>query len=387
MKKSTILKHAGRMASERGEFVNPPVSRGSTMLFPTLESLYHPPRGYGYGRHGSPAGEKLAEIMLELEGGSYARFASSGMAAIAGVISGLGRQGDHLLLPDNVFSPTRNLCDRIIRNQGVEVEYYAPLIGEDIGELVRPNTRLVYVETPGSASFEVADLGAIAKAARKANENLLIAVDNSWATPLFLRPLEHGADIVIHAATKYITGHSDAMLGMVIANERAERELSASLALLGMCPGSLEVDSALKGLRTLDIRLDRHQQNGLELARWLEEREEVDRVLHPALPSCPGHETWKRCFDGASGLFGFVLGPGPDEALEALFGSLELFGMGWSWGGYESLLVPMRPASSRTVEPWREKGHLLRIHAGLEDVEDLKNDLGKALERWRHKKD
>jgi cystathionine beta-lyase len=264
---------------------------------------------------------------------------------------------------------------------GVTTTYYDPLIGAGIAELVQPKTRLIYTESPGSQTFEVQDIPAIAAVAKA--KKLWLLMDNTWATPLFYRPLAHGADVSIQAGTKYIVGHADAMLGAVTTNERAERHIDRARVVLGVCPGSEETYLGLRGLRTLDVRLDRHKRSGLEIARWLEGRPEVARVLHPALPSDPGHALWKRDFTGASGLFSIVLKRASKKAVAAMLDGLELFGMGYSWGGYESLIIPFDPAPYRTATRWKAEGPALRLHVGLEDVGDLIADLEAGFARLK----
>ncbi len=379
MKTPTKLTHLGRNAAKQGGFVNPPAYRGSTMLFPTLEELYAPPEGYGYGRGGSPAQTALGELMCELEGGSYCKLTSCGLLAITGTLLSLVKAGDHILVPDSVFYPARHFCDLTLKAFGIETTYYNPLIGSGIKELIRPQTSVIYTESPGSDTFDIQDIPAIVKAAN--GHDLFILMDNTWASPLFYQPLKHGVDVSIHAATKYITGHSDALLGIVVANERAGDKLKAAQSAMGLCPGSEEVFSALKGLRTLDIRMKKHQESTLELTSWLENRDEIEKVLYPALQSFAGHEVWKRDFSGASGLFSIILKPCSQKALGAMVNGLKLFGIGWSWGGYESLIALLHTKGSRTVTHWQPKGPVLRIHVGLEDVEDLKEDLRDGFKR------
>ena len=379
MKTPTKLCHMGRDADQQGGFVNPPAYRGSTMLFSSLKDLYNPPRGYGYGRGGSPAQDALGEIMCELEQGSYCKLTSCGLLAITGTLLCLVKAGNHILVPDSVFYPTRHFCDLTLKNLGIEITYYDPLIGAGIGELIRPETSVIYTESPGSDTFDIQDIPAIVGQAKK--HDIIVVMDNTWATPLFYKPLTHGVDVSIHSATKYITGHSDALLGIVIANDRAAKKLKRSQSALGLCPGSEEVFSALKGLRTLDVRLKQHQETALRLATWLETRDEVDQVLHPGLTSNAGHELWKKDFAGSSGLFSIILKPCSDEALAAMVDQLKLFGIGWSWGGYESLIVLLNAKGARTATNWQPSGPFLRIHAGLEDVEDLKNDLMEGFDR------
>ena len=381
MKTPTKLSHLGRNAEQQGGFVNPPAYRGSTMLFSSLKELYNPPRGYGYGRGGSPAQESLAELMCELEQGTYCKFTSCGLMAITGTLLSLVKAGDHILVPDSVFYPTRHFCDLTLKALGIEITYYDPLVGSRISEIIRPETTVIYTESPGSDTFDIQDIPAIVAQAQK--NDILVVIDNTWSTPLFYRPLTHGVDVSIHSATKYITGHSDALLGIIVANERAAGKLKRVQSALGLCPGSEEVFSALKGLRTLEIRMKKHEENALQLATWLESRDEVDQVFHPALPSFAGHDLWKRDFDGSSGLFSIVLKPCSDEALAAMVDHLKLFGIGWSWGGYESLIVLLNAKGARTVTGWRPDGPFLRIHAGLEHIEDLKDDLKDGFVRLK----
>ena len=349
------------------------------MLFSSIKELRDPPLGYGYARRGSPSQTALADLMCELEHGSYCRLTSCGLLAITGTLLALVKAGDHILVPDSVFFPTRHFCNHTLSRLGVEITYYDPHVGADIENLVRPETTLIYTESPGSDTFEIQDIPAITKVAKA--ENLTVVMDNTWATPLFYRPMEHGVDVSISSATKYITGHSDALLGIIIANEKLAPQLEKAQSALGLCPGAEEVFSALKGLRTLDVRMQKHQETALQLAMWLEERAEVERVLHPALPSFRGHDLWKRDFDGSSGLFSIVLQPCSDEALAAMVDHLQLFGIGWSWGGYESLIVPLGSKAARTVTDWEPVGPLLRIHAGLEHIDDLTADLEKGFKR------
>jgi cystathionine beta-lyase len=285
--------------------------------------------------------------------------------------------GDHVLVTDSAYGPTRIFCDQILTRLGVTVTYYDPLIGAGIDELIRPNTRLVYLESPGSLSFEMQDTAAIAKLAH--NKGALVLMDNTWATPLYFRPLDHGVDLVIQAGTKYIGGHSDVMLGTVSANAATLARLKNTVRYTGQCEGPDDVYLGLRGLRTLAIRLERHQKSGLAVARWLEQRPEVLRLLHPALPSHPGHAIWKRDFSGASGLFSMVLKPVPQKAYYAFLDSLELFGIGASWGGYESLAIPFDCAPLRTATRWQPGGPTVRFHIGLEAVDDLIADLERGF--------
>ncbi|HSM20088.1 MAG TPA: cystathionine beta-lyase [Hyphomicrobiales bacterium] len=376
---ATKLAHSGRHPAEHHGFVNIPVYRGSTVLYPNAAALAAHDTRYPYGRRGTPTMEGLQEAIADLDGADGCLTAPSGLAAISNTLLCLVRSGDHILMTDSVYFPTRRFCDQILRRFGVETEYYDPLIGGDIAGLMRPNTRIVYTESPGSRTMEVQDLPAIAAAAHAAGA--FVVIDNTWATPLYFRSLEKGADVSVHAGTKYFGGHSDIMLGAVTANGKAWRELSAVWHDFGNCAGTEEMFLGLRGLRTMEVRLARHMQSALEIAGWLAERPEVDIVLHPALEGAPGHELWKRDFTGASGLFSVILKPVPAAAFNAMLDGLELFGLGYSWGGYESLAIPFDPAERRTPPAWADSGPGVRFHIGLEDVGDLKADLAVGFER------
>jgi len=375
----TRLMHIGRDAAEQFGFVNPPIVRGSTVLFPDVASLMSGDARYTYGRHGSPTIRLLEDAIAELEGGVCTRLAPSGLGAISAALLAFVEAGDHILVTDSVYRPTRRFCDRVLGRLGVETEYYDPVIGDGIAALMRPNTRVVFTESPGSHSFEMQDIPAIAAVAHA--HGAWVLTDNTWATPLYFKPFEHGVDVSIQAATKYIVGHSDAMLGAMTANDRAAERIKSVHTDLGLCPGPEDCWLGLRGLRTMAVRLERHGRSGLEIARWLADRPEVARVLHPALPGDPGHAIWQRDYTGTSGLFSVILHPAPREAVAAMLDSLKLFGLGFSWGGFESLVVPSDPAPYRTATKWDAEGPALRFHIGLEDVGDLKRDLAAGLER------
>jgi cystathionine beta-lyase len=374
---ATKLAHGGRHPAEHHGFVNTPVYRGSTVLYPDAAALAAGNARYAYGRRGTPTMEALHEAIAEIDGAAGCLTAPSGLAAISNTLLCLTGAGDHILMTDSVYFPARRFCDRVLRSFGVETEYYDPLIGGDIAGLTRPNTRLVYAESPGSRTMEVQDLPAIAAAAHAGGA--LVVADNTWATPLYFKALEKGADVSIHAGTKYIGGHSDIMLGAVTANEATWPDLRATWYDFGNCAGTEEMFLGLRGLRTMGVRLARHMQSALEIARWLAERPEVDIVLHPGLEGAPGHELWRRDFTGASGLFSVILKPAPRAALDAMLDSLRFFGLGYSWGGYESLAIPFDAAEHRTPPTWANAGPGLRFHIGLEDVDDLKADLAAGL--------
>ena len=375
----TSLVTSGRDTSAQKGFVNPPVVRGSTVLYPSAEDL-HAHRGeYSYGRHGTPTTKALQHALATLEGPACAgvALAPSGVAAISTSLLAVLKAGDHVLVCDNVYRPTRLFCDGLLHRFGIETSYFDPLIGAGIEALFRPKTRAVFVEAPGSQSLEMPDIPAIAEIAHA--RGALVIDDNTWATPLYHRSLEQGVDISIQAATKYIGGHSDIMFGTIAANSKAWPLVDDAVRALGVCVGPDDTFLALRGLRTLAVRLAHHQQSGLEMARWLAARPEVQRVLHPALETDPGHAIWKRDFKGASGLFSIVLQPAPQRAVDALLNALQLFGMGYSWGGFESLIIPFDCASYRTATKWSPGGPALRLNIGLENTDDLKADLERGF--------
>jgi cystathionine beta-lyase len=377
----TKVVHLGRKPFEHHGFVNPPVYRGSTILYETLDALNSRTQPYTYGRRATPTTRALEEAITELEGGAATILTSSGLGAVSTALLAFVSAGDHILITDSAYQPGRTFADKMLKRLGVEITYYDPGIGAGVAELFRPNTRLILVESPGSQTFEMQDIPAIAAEAHK--RDIWVLADNTWATPLYCKPLALGADVSIQAATKYIVGHADAMLGAVVANARAARLIDHAKEALGTCPGSEETYLGLRGLRTLDVRLERHQKSALAVAQWLANRAEVDRVLYPPLPSDPGHALWKRDFTGASGLFTAVLNPVSKKALAAFLDGLKLFGMGYSWGGYESLVVPFDPTSYRTATKWTGPGPALRFHVGLEAVEDLIRDLDDGFTRLK----
>jgi cysteine-S-conjugate beta-lyase len=382
LRTETTLVTAGRDTKAQNGFVNPPVVHGSTVLYPTAGDL-HAHRGeFQYGRHGTPTTKALQQALMALEGPHCAGvgLAPSGLSAITTTLLAVLKSGDHLLVCDNVYRPSRNFCNGLLARYGVETTYFDPMIGAGIAELFRSNTRAVLVEAPGSQSLEMPDIPAIASAAHA--RGALVIDDNTWATPLFHRSLDQGVDISIQAATKYIGGHSDIMFGTISANATAWPTIVEAIRLLGVCAGPDDVFLAIRGLRTLAVRLAQHYRSGLEMARWLAARPEVARVLHPALEGDPGHAIWKRDFSGASGLFSIVLKPAPQKSVDALLNTVKLFGMGYSWGGFESLIIPFDCATYRTASNWAPDGPTLRLHIGLENVEDLKADLARGFEAF-----
>jgi cysteine-S-conjugate beta-lyase len=369
----------GRDPASYHGFVNPPVYHASTVLYPSAEDFLAHRARYQYGRRGTPTTEALEGALAELEGPQCAGVAllPSGLAAISTGLLSVVQAGDHLLVTDSAYGPTRNFCEQILTRLGVTTSYFDPQVGAGIAALFRQNTRAVYLESPGSLSFEMQDVSAIARAAHDRGAHVLM--DNTWATPLYFRPLDHGVDLAIQAGTKYIGGHSDVMLGTVSANAANVAALKNTARLHGLCEGPDDVYLGLRGLRTLAVRLERHFKSGLAVARWLEQRPEVLRLLHPAMPSHPGHAIWKRDFSGASGLFSAVLKPAPQKAVFAFLDTLTLFGIGASWGGYESLAIPFDCTAARTATRWAPGGPTVRFHIGLEAVEDLIGDLERGF--------
>jgi cystathionine beta-lyase len=378
-KPDTIAVSAGRMTREHFGSVNTPVYRTSTILFPDIHSLVTENQPYKYGRRGTPTSRSFESAIEELEGGARCVALPSGMNAIASAILSVCNAGDHLLMVDTCYGPTRHFCDKTLTRFGIETTYYDPLMGDAIAAQFRPNTRAVYCESPGSLTFEIQDVPAIAKAARARGVSVLM--DNTWATPVFFRPLDHGVDLSIMSGTKYIGGHADVMVGTITANESHRKRLEDFYGDTGLFLGGDDTYLSLRGVRTLAIRLKRHEESALKIARWLEHRDEVERVLHPALQSDPGHAIWKRDFKGSSGLFGVELKPASDAAMKAFFDGYRHFGLGYSWGGYESLVIPCN--FKRTAKKFAHEGPLVRFHAGLEDADDLIADIEAAFARMK----
>jgi cystathionine beta-lyase len=383
-KLDTGLVHGGRRKEWRGRLVNPPVHRASTILFDSVAELRATAPEFGtpyYGLHGTPTTWSLAEALTELEPGAAGTMLySTGLAAVTAALLTVLAPGDELLVTDTVYGPTRRFCDGFLKRYGVATRYYDPMVGDGITALIGERTRAVLLESPGSNTMEVQDVPAICAAARPRGVATLI--DNTWATPLFFPAIEKGVDLSILAGTKYVGGHADVMLGSVTANADWYPRLERTSWDLGHAVSPDDAWLGARGLRTMGVRLRQHEANALKVAEWLKGRPEVARVLHPALPDCPGHQFWKRDFKGASGLFSFVLKGGDDAARSRLIDGLELFGIGWSWGGYESLAVPNDPQALRTATRWEAEGPLVRLHIGLEDPDDLIADLAAGLRRY-----
>ncbi|MFS8981025.1 cystathionine beta-lyase [Cupriavidus necator] len=385
MKESTKLVCAGRHPERFGGVVNTPIFRASTILAGSMAEweemkrarAAEEPGATTYGRYGTPTTHALEEAIAALEGGYRSLVFPSGLAAISTALTALLSAGDHILVTDSAYSPTRAFLERVMTRFGVEVETYDPVGHKSIEESLRPNTRVVYVESPGSETFDIQDIPAICAAAHK--HGAYVVMDNTWGTPLYFKPFAHGVDVSIQAATKYIVGHSDAMLGVVTCNRDTWSLVKQTTQDMGQTAGPDDIYLALRGLRTLELRLQRHWDSGLRVAQWLERQPQVEAVLHPALASHPGHALWKRDFTGACGLFSVVLRASSRASLEAFVDALEHFGLGVSWGGYESLVIPFTPGKGCTGARWPYQGQAVRLHVGLEDPQDLIDDLQRGL--------
>jgi cysteine-S-conjugate beta-lyase len=386
MKKDTKVVRGGLNKKRNAGVVNTPVVRASTVIFENVAAMREATdrakafdKSLYYGRRGTPTHWTLQEAITDLAGGADTVLAPSGLGACTLAILGCVKAGDHVLVTDSVYDPTRYFCAGLLKNFGIEVDYYDPTIGAGIASLLKPNTTLVFCESPGSLTFEVQDIPAIAATAHARGAK--VAVDNTWASPLFCKPLALGADLSIEAGTKYIVGHSDVLIGAITGTKEAIVGVQKAAGLLGIAVSPDDAYLATRGLRTLGVRLRQHQASALTVARWLQGRPEVKRVLYPALPEDPGHALWKRDFSGASGLLGMVFKNTSQAAVDAMIDGMELFPLGYSWGGFESLIVPASPA--RVTKPWSEPKPGIRLHIGLEDVDDLIEDLDKGLARFR----
>lgn len=385
MKKDTKIINAGRNKKWTRGVVNPPVERASTVVFESVEAMKHAGKNKTkqvlyYGRRGTSTSFAFSDAMVDLEGGAGCALYPSGTAAIVNAILAFVKTGDHILMVDSTYEPTRDYCDKILTKMGVSTTYYDPLIGKDIESLIQPNTSVVFLESPGSITMEVQDIPSIAEVAHK--HDCVVILDNTWGAGINFRPFDYGVDVSVQAATKYIVGHSDAMIGTATATEEFWPQLRESSYTMGQCTSPDDLYLGLRGIRTLSVRMKQHEVNALKIADWLAKRPEVETVLHPALPSCPGHEFFKRDFTGSNGLFSFVLNRGNSAALTELLDGMEHFKMGYSWGGFESLILGISSVNSmRSATTWPYKFPLIRLHVGLEDVDDLIADLTAGFER------
>ncbi|CQH49732.1 cystathionine beta-lyase [Yersinia frederiksenii] len=378
----TRITQVGRDPAKQAGFVNAPVYRGSTVIFPTVSDIEHNRAEFNYGTMGTPTIANLENAWSELAGAAGTVLSPSGLGAIALALLTTLKAGDHLLMPDSVYKPTRLFCAGMLGKMGIETTYYDPLIGADIKTLFRPNTSTLFLESPGSQSFEIQDIPTMTALAKR--QGIATIIDNTWATPIFFRAHEHGCDLSVEAGTKYLGGHSDLLMGVVSANEDWWPKLRETYDLMAMLPGAEDCFLALRGLRTMYLRLKEAEKRGLEMAHWLKSRPEVLKVLHPALPDCPGHEFWQRDFKGSSGLFSLILQPEYTKAgVDNMLDNMSIFAMGYSWGGFESLVIPFNCAEYRTVTQWQPGGRALRLQIGLEDMDELKADLVQGFERLK----
>ncbi len=373
---NTKLVRAGNNPRDFYGFINPPVVHASTALFPDYDTMKTRDQKYTYATRGTPTTDALASALDNLEGSAGTIIVPSGLAAVTIPMLAFAKTGDHCLIVDSIYGPSRIFANSILQRLGVEIEYFNPHVGDGFADLLRENTSMVLIEAPGSNTFEMLDVSAVSEASHQVGA--VVMMDNTWATPLFFKPLDHGVDISIHALTKYPGGHCDLILGSVSANERCWKQLAETQLTLGMCAQGDDCYLVLRGMRTMGIRLKQHEQSALTMAEWLNGQKQIARVLHPALPADPGHELWKRDFSGSSGLFGFVLKDASDHQVGDFLNALELFGMGYSWGGYKSLAVAVS-TKDRTIAKGPEDGRLIRLQIGLEDTADLIEDVEQAL--------
>ena len=375
------LVHRGRGPAVSGRSVNLPIDQSSTLLFDTLAEFESARAGryeHGtlyYGRYGNPVSFALERMMATLEGGYGCVSLSAGLTAVTMALMAATKAGDHVLVADNVYGPTRGFCDSVLARYGVEVAYFDPMVGEGLADLMRPNTAAVMLEAPGSGTFEVPDIPALTRVARE--HGAISILDGTWATPIFCRPLDLGVDAVVHSGSKYICGHADAMIGFIVCNEASYAQMRKMTLDVGDKAGAQDVFLALRGLRTLEMRMRHAQDAGMTIARWLAEQPETLKVLHPAFPDCPGHAFWQRDFSGAAGLFSVLFKPCSDAQLHAFVDALAMFSVGVSWGGFESLVLPVKP--NRTATPWTAEGRVVRFSIGNEDVLSLIDDLEQAM--------
>ncbi|NRA53237.1 MAG: cystathionine beta-lyase [Gammaproteobacteria bacterium] len=389
MKHDTKIVSVGRKKEWTNGAVNPPVQRASTIVFDTVAEMKHAianrsDKTLFYGRRGTTTSFAFSEAMSEIEGGAGCALYPCGTAAITGALLSFLKTGDHLLMVDTAYEPTRDFCNKILTNMGIETTYYDPMIGAGIKDLIKANTRVLFLESPGSNTMEVQDVPTLSAIAHQSD--IIVMLDNTWGAGVNFKPFDYGVDISIQAATKYIVGHSDAMIGTAVASEKYWPQLREHSYLLGQCVSPDDAYLALRGLRTLSVRLKQHQASALKVAQWLSEQPEVDKILHPAFSDCPGHQFFKRDFNGSNGLFSFVLNRGNEAAITELLDGMSHFKMGFSWGGFESLILKVNGLERlRTATTWQAAGPVIRLHIGLEDVDDLISDLRQGLDRLNTK--
>lgn len=396
MKKDTKLVNAGRNFKRQAGSVSTPIHLTSTVLYPTVEAYEEASKGnafydeqkagtssdFSYGISGTPTTFALQEALREIEGEGKNVIVGSGLAAITLALYSFLKSGDHILVTDTIYGPTRRFCNKELKKYGIETTYYDPLIGPDIKNLIKENTKIVFLENPGSLTFEVQDVPSIVKAVKAKSKDIVTIIDNSWATSLYYKPFEFGVDVSIQALTKYAGGHSDIMLGVVSFKDKFSKEILSSYRNIGFTSNPFDCYLALRGLRTLSVRLKKHHESAVEVAKFLEKHKKVKKVLFPALSSDSGHKLWKRDFSGAGGLFTFILDKEYSEkTLNKFVESLDLFGIGCSWGGFESLALPINLRLVRTATKFDAKGSAVRLYIGLEDQEDLIKNLEKALQK------
>ncbi|NRA84262.1 MAG: cystathionine beta-lyase [Gammaproteobacteria bacterium] len=385
MKHDTKIVSAGRNKQWTGGGVNPPVQRASTIIFDSVAEMKHAianraDKTLFYGRRGTTTSFAFSEAISEIEGGAGCALYPCGTAAITSAMLSFLKAGDHVLMVDTAYEPTRDFCNKILTNLGITTTYYDPMIGEGIRELIQANTRILFLESPGSNTMEVQDVPTLASIAHESD--IVVILDNTWGAGVLFKPFDFGVDISVQAATKYIVGHSDAMIGTAVANDKYWPQLREHSYLLGQCVSPDDAYLALRGLRTLSVRLKQHQESALKVALWLSEQPEVDKILHPAFNDCPGHQFFNRDFSGSNGLFSLVLNRGDEQAITSLLDGMSHFKMGFSWGGFESLILQVNGLDRlRTATTWQAAGPVIRLHIGLEDVDDLIADLRAGLDR------
>ena len=377
-KNDTKIILSGKSQKSKSSFVNSPIYKGSTVLFKTVEDMNKSMKRkntqtLAYGRFGSPSTFEFEKAIAEIDEGHSAVATSSGTAAIVASLLAVLKTGDHILITDSVYGVTKNLAKGLLNNMGITTTFYKPDIGKEINRLIKKNTKVIFIESPGSLTFEIQNVPMLVEIAKK--NNLITIMDNTWATPLFFKPFYNGIDISIQSATKYIVGHSDAMLGIITTNKNYTKCVREAAHNMGSCPSPEDIYLGIRGLKTLSIRLQKHQQSASKVIEWLKTQDVIDAILYPALPDNPGYEIWKRDFLGASGLFGIKLKNTKKSLVNKMLNNLKLFNMGYSWGGYESLILPIKPEKLRDTYKWKNDCGTLRIHVGLEDPDDLINDL------------